>query len=104
MNIQLTFWIWFWLMVISLPSLFRSGSVQQWTLSNIFAGFTPWVWLVIILQSFKCVLIPATLKYADNILYSYVKPSSILVTMLVAAMVSGLVPSLQFVIGAALYS
>jgi len=102
MNIQITFWIWFWLMLISLPSLFRSGNVQQWTLTNMLAGVTPWVWLVIILQSFKCVLIPATLKYADNILYSYVKPASILVTALVAAIVSRLVPSLQFVLGAAL--
>jgi len=98
-NIQLTFWIWVWLLVISVPSLFHSGSIQQMTPSNMFAGITGWVWLVIGLQSLKCLLIPATLKYADNIMYAFAKPSSILVTAFCTAAITKMLPNSQFIIG-----
>jgi len=99
-NIQLTFWIGFWLLVISVPSLFGPGSIQQMTLSTMFEGISMWVWLVIFLQSFKCLLIPATLKYADNIMYAFAKPASILVTALCTAAITKILPNAQFTVGA----
>jgi len=102
-NIQLTFWIWFWLVIISLPSLVNSGMGEGVAVgSGMMAGITGWVWLVIVLQSFKCVLIPAALKYSDNIIYSYAKPLSILLTAVIAAVVSGILPSKEFLCGAGL--
>jgi len=101
-NIQITFWIWFWIVVISIPSLFGSGGIQQMTTSNMFAGISAWVWVVIVLQSLKCLLIPATLKYADNIMYAFAKPSSILVTAFCSAAISKILPNAQFILGTAL--
>ena len=54
-------------------------------LGGMFDGITFWVWFVAFLQGFKCLLIPATLKYADNILYAFAKPASIFLTAAVRA-------------------
>lgn len=43
-------------------------------------------------QGFKCLLIPATLKYADNILYAYAKPASVFITAVATALISGILP------------
>ena len=48
------------------------------------------------------ILIPATFKYADNILYSYAKPSSIVVTTLFGAAVAGVVPPFSLLLGVVL--
>jgi len=104
-NIQLTFWIWFWLLVFSAPSLLQSlgrGGASLGGGPGALAGITGWVWLVISLQSLKCLLIPATLKFSDNITYSYAKPLSIVLTAAVAAGISGILPSGEFLGGAAL--
>jgi len=100
-NIQLSFWIWFWLVVISLPSLLSREGIHLPSLATMMTGITASVWLVIVLQGCRCLLVPATLKYGDNILYSYAKPSSILLTALVSAVVSGILPGARFVLGAA---
>jgi len=102
-NIQLTFWIWFWLIIISIPDMLSAARGTQASLQGgMLSGITFWVWVVILLQSFKCLLIPAALKYGDNIIYSYAKPSSILLTALSTAVVSGILPSNAFLCGAAL--
>jgi len=49
-----------------------------------FTGFTPAVWVVVFLQSLKGILIPLTLKYADNILYAFTKPGSIVMTTILS--------------------
>lgn len=100
-NIQLSFWIWFWLVVISLPSLLTREGLHLPSGATMMTGITAWVWLVIVLQSCRCLLVPATLKYGDNILYSYAKPSSIVLTALVSAVTSGILPGARFVLGAA---
>lgn len=99
-NIQLSFWIWFWLIVISFPSLMSSISVSLTTGASMMTGITAWVWVVIVLQGFKAVLVPATLKYGDNILYSFAKPMSIVLTALFSVVVSGIFPGARFVLGA----
>jgi len=112
-NVQLTFWISLWLVVIGaaetgprallgVASSFLSGAGSGVAAGEgPMAGITGLVWLVTVLQGFKCLLIPATLKYGDNILYAYAKPASILLTALVGAAVSQTSPSPEFVLGAA---
>jgi hypothetical protein len=92
-NVQLTCWIGAWLLVLAAPAAVqallaatthagagaasRGGSGLAWAAlspaavwSRVqeacavgMAGVTPLVWLVMVLQGFKCLLIPATLKY-----------------------------------------
>mmetsp|Transcript_26101 Transcript_26101/g.77828 ORF Transcript_26101/g.77828 Transcript_26101/m.77828 type:complete len:219 (+) Transcript_26101:257-913(+) len=84
----------------ALPSLSLGGLAGG--LRAAFDGFTPAVWGVILLKALNGLLIPATFKYADNILYSYAKPSSIVVTTLVSAAFAGVVPAPSLLIGVAL--
>jgi UDP-sugar transporter A1/2/3 len=72
------------------------------TLCSAFSGFTPAVWGVIVLKALNGLLIPATFKYADNILYSYAKPSSIVATTLFSAAIAGVLPAPSLLIGVAL--
>lgn len=85
-NVQLTCWIGAWLLVLALPASVSAllassgasaggggfawaslspaavaGSVKA-ALAVGMEGVTPLVWLVMVLQGFKCLLIPATLK------------------------------------------
>lgn len=101
-NIQLTFWISVGLVLFGLPSMLGSLGSQGASSPGLWTGITPWVWALVWLQSLKCLLVPATLKYADNILYSYIKPVSIVLTAAVSAVVSGIVPTGSFVGGALL--
>jgi len=80
-NIQMTFWIFLWI----LASMCFEGNGLRIDLS----GFSLNVWLIIALKALNCLLIPATLKYADNILYSYAKPTSIVLTCALSSIVSG---------------
>ena len=57
-----------------------------------FDGFTPAVWGVVLLKALNGILIPATFKYADNILYTYAKPGSIVLMTLFGAVASGARP------------
>jgi UDP-sugar transporter A1/2/3 len=84
---------------LSIPT---SLSSARSALAASFSGFTPAVWGVIALKSMNGLLIPATLKYADNILYSYAKPSSIVMTTLVAALAAGALPAPSMLAGVVL--
>ena len=46
---QVTFWIWFWLLVIAIPDLIKTPAASM-TAANLFAGITPLVWFVCFLQ------------------------------------------------------
>lgn len=80
-NIQMTFWIFLWILC--------SMGFQSKGFALDFSGFSFNVWVIIALKALNCLLIPATLKYADNILYSYAKPTSIVLTCALSSMVSG---------------
>lgn len=71
-------------------------------LRSAFNGFTPAVWGVVGLKALNGLLIPATFKYADNILYSYAKPSSIVATTLFSAALAGVMPAPSLLVGVAL--
>ena len=64
-----------------------------------FEGFTLPVWGVVLLKALNGILIPATFKYADNILYAYAKPSSIVVTTCLSCLLAAKLPSLSLALG-----
>ena len=121
-NIQVTVWIMFWIgcanyvrpVLGGLASLLSGGGAPAMgspadlvatvralptTLPSAFDGFTPAVWGVVLLKGLNGILIPATFKYADNILYAYAKPSSIVVTTVLACLLTGTMPSLSLTLG-----
>lgn len=85
-NMQMTFWIFLWIIV-------SMGFEGKGLKALSFVGFTPIVWTIVALKSLNCLLIPATLKYADNIQYSYAKPTSIVLTCILSSLVSGVSPA-----------
>ena len=84
----------------ALPPLSISGAKAA--LVDAFAGFTPAVWGVVVLKALNGLIIPATFKYADNIVYSYAKPSSIVLTTVIGALLARQLPAPSLVIGVAL--
>lgn len=119
-NVQVTVWIMFWIWLASwLPDLARallggpgrvaalptaaslvaSAAALPQTLRAAFAGFSLPVWGVVMLKAMNGILIPATFKYADNILYAYAKPSSIVATTVLAAVLTRSMPSLSMALG-----
>ena len=88
------------------PHVRIAGALPPLTLSGLkasfvgaFAGFTPAVWGVVVLKALNGLIIPATFKYADNIVYSYAKPSSIVVTTVLGAVLAGQLPAPSLVAG-----
>jgi len=124
-NVQVTVWIMLWVSLSNLlPTLSAGanalltggGGASLPTISGLagavtglpaalraaFAGFTLPVWGVVMLKAMNGILIPATFKYADNLLYSYAKPSSIVATTLVGAAMTGTMPAPSLLAGVAL--
>lgn len=105
-NVQVTFWIAAWLSIGGVAKVFAEGGVgglrALGNVSGVLDGVTFWVWSLITMQSLKCLIIPATLKYADNILYAFAKPAAILVTAAGTTMATGIVPTPVFCAGAVL--
>jgi len=56
----------------------------------------------VILKALNGILIPATFKYADNLLYSYAKPSSIVVTTIAGAIFARSLPAPSLLAGVAI--
>jgi len=119
-NVQVTAWITLWVtlnglvwragpMLRGLSAAASGGSPASAVvqavrslpdaLSSAFAGFTLPVWGVVMLKALNGILIPATFKYADNLLYSYAKPSSIVVTTILAALAARAVPPASLLVG-----
>lgn len=92
-NLQLTTWICTWVAIIKGCEYCMGLGHPVGHLSELFQGFTPLVWAIVALKTLNCIIIPACLKYADNILYGYAKPLSIVLTTLVTAIISTQVPS-----------
>eukprot|EP00931_Biecheleriopsis_adriatica_P048117 TRINITY_DN27792_c0_g1_i1.p1 TRINITY_DN27792_c0_g1~~TRINITY_DN27792_c0_g1_i1.p1 ORF type:complete len:431 (-),score=93.75 TRINITY_DN27792_c0_g1_i1:91-1383(-) len=109
-NLQLTTWITIWVLAVKLWDM---GAAAVWTqaanatsaqgLLDAWAalthGFTPAVWLIVLLKTLNCVIIPAVLKYGDNILYSYSKPASIVLMCIVTAFLTATMPMPLMVFG-----
>ena len=69
---------------------------------GLLAGFTPAVWLVTLLTAGGGLLVAAVVKHADNVLKTYATAVAIVVTCLVTAVSSRVLPSAGFLRGMAL--
>lgn len=97
-NIQLTTWVIFWAAAVKVVG--GDGAMGiSWSLGSLTEGFTPFVWLIVFLKMLNCLIVPASLKYADNIWYSYAKPSSIALTCLVTSVITSSLPAPCMVAG-----
>ena len=117
-NLQVTIWIILWVALSAAgraaPAAISAIGARGATgvaslatsaphaLAHAFRGFTPAVCGVVFLKALNGLLIPATFKYADNILYSYAKPSSIVLTTVVGAILAGSLPAPSLLVGVAL--
>ena len=119
-NVQVTAWITLWVSLNTMrpyvwPALvaLTSGAAGPsaliaWlvalpsAIAGCFSGFTLSVWGVVLLKALNGILIPATFKYADNLLYSYAKPSSIVITCLFGAVIARALPPLTMLTGVAI--
>ncbi|CAE7241910.1 AK7 [Symbiodinium natans] len=80
-NLQLTTWICLWVMIIKAGGMIFLGTGPGIpSLAEATAGFNGFVWVIVALKVLNCIIIPSCLKYADNILYGYAKPISIVLT------------------------
>jgi len=99
-NLQLTTWICLWVILIKLGGMLLFGASGHIpTFAEATAGFTWLVWVIVGLKTLNCVIVPATLKYADNILYGYAKPMSIVLTCAATAAATSQLPPLTMVAG-----
>lgn len=119
-NVQVTFWIFAWLAATQFSASVRAfralsapaaaAAAAPWASPAAAAratfgsldGITPAVWCVVALKSLNGILIPATLKYAGNLVYLYAKPTAIVATALATSLATRAPPSPKFALGAAL--
>jgi UDP-sugar transporter A1/2/3 len=94
LNLEITFMCTAWLVVYEFPKLSDGDGMLS------MRGFTPAVWMVVVLRALNGLLVPAALKYTDNISYQYTKPASIVLSVIVGALIAELFPSLGFLAGA----
>jgi len=110
LNLQLTFWILFWLLAIRAyghsedVGVMEGGGLAGLTnsIAELTVGFTPAVWAMVFLKALNCLIIPACLKYADNIVYGYAKPASIVLTCATTSVVTSSLPEPSLVVGFAM--
>lgn len=69
---------------------------------GVFAGFTPYVWMVTMLTAGAGLIVASVVKHADNVLKTYASASAILLTCVVTALQTGIMPSPQFLQGMSL--
>ncbi|KAJ8607186.1 hypothetical protein CTAYLR_007345 [Chrysophaeum taylorii] len=110
-NVQVTCWIFLWIAASQIWHALRAGARPFASFARFGAalfggtgldGITPAVWLVVGLKALNGILIPATLKYAGNLVYLYAKPTSIVATAFLVSLYTHTLPSPAFALGAAL--
>eukprot|EP00437_Effrenium_voratum_P055002 CAMPEP_0181521512 /NCGR_PEP_ID=MMETSP1110-20121109/66878_1 /TAXON_ID=174948 /ORGANISM="Symbiodinium sp., Strain CCMP421" /LENGTH=277 /DNA_ID=CAMNT_0023652063 /DNA_START=352 /DNA_END=1185 /DNA_ORIENTATION=- len=93
-NVQLTAWTLLWVSILSWCEGGASVSLQSLGhFACAVSEFKPLVWVIILLKALNVILVPACLKYGDNIIYGYAKPLSIVLTCAVTAAASSTMPS-----------
>jgi len=97
-NLQLTTWICLWVILIKVAGMIVLGTGPGLpSLAEATVGFNAFVWVIVALKTLNCIIIPSCLKYADNILYGYAKPISIVLTCAATSVATGQSPSLTMV-------
>ena len=89
-NLEMTIMCTAWLVVFKFPEFSEGDGVLS------LRGFTPAVWMVVALKAMNCILVPAALKYTDNLSYQYTKPASIVLSVIVGAAIAGVLPGWVF--------
>ncbi|CAK9045635.1 UDP-N-acetylglucosamine transporter (Golgi UDP-GlcNAc transporter) (Solute carrier family 35 member A3) [Durusdinium trenchii] len=97
-NLQITIWIATWVLIIKGCGMFFGGT-RGFEVSGMLSGFNIMVWVIVMLKTLNCIIIPACLKYADNILYGYAKPISIVLTVIVTSCLNFTLPAPTMLIG-----
>jgi len=69
---------------------------------SFFWGFTPWVYLQILLLGGGGLLIAAVIKYADNVQKGLAAGVSVIISSVLSNLLFGTLPSIQFTLGASL--
>jgi UDP-sugar transporter A1/2/3 len=93
-NLEITFFVTAWLLVFKSREFSKGEGVLS------LRGFTPAVWAVVVLKAMNGLLVPAALKYTDNMSYQYTKPASIVLSVIVGATIAGVAPGGVFLLGA----
>jgi len=97
--------VWVRNIQLSLFSLIPGLLAIFWTDSEavlskgFFYGYTPLVWVVIIMQACSGLIVALVVKYADNILKSFATSISIILSSVVAMVLFGFIPSPQWAVG-----
>jgi len=108
-NLQLTAWILFWVLAVRAccPNE-DTGAIEGGltgvtrSIAELTVGFTPAVWVMVLLKALNCLIIPACLKYSDNIVYGYAKPASIALTCATTTVVTSSLPEANMILGFAM--
>lgn len=67
-----------------------------------FYGYTPIVWLVVVLQACSGLIVALVVKYADNILKGFATSISIVLSSIITMVLFSFDPSAQWILGASL--
>jgi len=88
--------------VFSIPQTYALVQMSSWSAirqSGLYVGFTPAVWMVVVLKALGGLIVAAVIKYADNILKTYATAVAIVLTCLLSIPLYGTLPTAGFLQG-----
>merc|ERR1711865_371631 len=94
-NVQLAFWS----ILTGGVALFMSGDGTKIIEGGLFQGYTPVVWLVVLLQGATGILVALVMKYADNIVKNFSVAMATVIATIASIPLFGTWPTMFFVIG-----
>merc|ERR1712166_474693 len=94
-NVQLAFWS----ILTGGVALFMSGDGTKIIEGGLFQGYTPVVWLVVLLQGATGILVALVMKYADNIVKNFSVAMATVIATIASIPLFGTWPTTFFVIG-----
>jgi len=97
-NVQLAFWS----ILTGGVALFMSGDGTKIIEGGLFQGYTPVVWLVVLLQGATGILVALVMKYADNIVKNFSVAMATVIATIASIPLFGTWPTTFFVIGMSL--
>ena len=87
--------------VISLVTIFiQDGSTVRE--KGFFVGYSPMVWIVVIVQAVGGLIVALVVKYADNVLKTFAASFGIVISCIISAIFFDFHPNFAFLVGTAL--
>lgn len=87
--------------IISLATIFiQDGSTVRE--KGFFVGYSPMVWLVVIVQAVGGLIVALVVKYADNVLKTFAASFGIVISCIISAIFFDFHPNFAFLVGTAL--